>query len=153
MQSLYNEDRYLNNDIESLEYFEERRKKYQLDLITSLEKNREVIKLYDTYLDCIVEELLKYNITNPLSYSLALGYIIKNGILSDDFFEPKETDDEIIGKLGISIVLGKGCCRNVCDMHQDIFKRLNIDTIPFYCNYEKFIFTNNLNKNNLLIIL
>ena len=58
-------------------------------------------------------------------YSIALGYLINKGYLSEGLkFDSKETDKEILGKPGISILQGSGCCRNICDMQKDIFERL-----------------------------
>ena len=134
MKSIYNENRYLNGDRGALIIFDKCREEYKKKKEQSLEDNKELIDNYNIYLDCIVDELLKYNLDSSLDYSIALGYLINKGYLSEDLvFNAKESDKEILGKLGISILLGNGCCRNICDMQDDIFKRLNIDIMPFYC--------------------
>ena len=133
MKSIYNEQRYLY-DIEALEFFEQGRDTYKKYVEDSLEKNKDIIKDYNTYLDCIVDELLKYKFHSSIDYSIALGYLINKGYLSEGLnFDSKETYNEILCKLGISILQGSGCCRNICDMQKDIFERLKIDIIPFYC--------------------
>ena len=134
MKSIYNENRYLNGDIEVLTIFEKSSEEYEKNKEKSLEENKDLIDNYNIYLDCIVDELLKYNLDSSLDYSVALGYLINKGYLSEDLvFNAKESDKEILGKLGISILLGSGCCRNICDMQEDIFKRLNINIMPYYC--------------------
>ena len=146
MKSIYNEKRYLDGDIDSLKYFEKRRKIYNNDKEKSLELNKDVIKYYDIYIDYIVEELLKLDLDSSIDYSVALGYLINKGYLSEGFnFESKVSNNEIIGKLGVSILLGSGCCRNISAMHEDVFKKLNIDIIPFYC-YQGTGFLKGLNK-------
>ena len=146
MKSIYNEQRYLY-DIEALEFFEQGRDTYKKYVVDSLEKNKDIIKDYNTYLDCIVDELLKYKLDSSLDYSIALGYLINKGYLSEGLiFDSNETDKEILGKLGISILHGSGCCRNICDMQKDIFERLNIDIIPFYCFQGNDFFNRGLNK-------
>ena len=146
MKSVYNEKRYLNDDIEAYKYFEQCRKNYSKNQEESLEKNKDIIKYYDIYLDYIADELLKLKLKSSLDYSIALGYLINKGYLSEELnFDSEVTDKEIIGKLGISILQGSGCCRNICDMQKDIFDRLNIIIIPFYC-YQGFDFNKGLNK-------
>ena len=146
MKSIYNEQRYLY-DIEALEFFEQGRDTYKKYVEDSLEKNKDIIKDYNTYLDYIVDELLKYKLESSLDYSIALGYLINKGYLSEGLiFDSNETEKEILGKLGISILHGSGCCRNICDMQKDIFERLNIDIIPFYCFQGNDFFNRGLNK-------
>ena len=53
MKSVYNEKRYLNDDIEASKYFEQCRKNYSKNQEESLEKNKDIIKYYDIYLDYI----------------------------------------------------------------------------------------------------
>ena len=110
MKSVYNEKRYLNDDIEAYKYFEQCRKNYSKNQEESLEKNKDIIKYYDIYLDYIADELLKLKLKSSLDYSIALGYLINKGYLSEELkFDSEVTDKEIIGKLGISILQGSGC--------------------------------------------
>lgn len=146
MKSVYNEKRYLNGDVEAIKHFEQIRKTYKENIDKSLEDNKDIIKDYNIYLDYITEELLKYKLDTSVDYSIALGYLINKGYLSEGLkFDSKETDKEILGKPGISILQGSGCCRNICDMQKDIFERLKIDIIPFYC-YQGFDFKQGINK-------
>ena len=146
MKSIYNEKRYLY-DIEALEFFVQERDTYKKYVEDSLEKNKDIISKYDIYLDYIVDELLKYNLHSSIDYSIALGYLINKGYLSEGLkFDSKETDKEILGKPGISILQGSGCCRNICDMQKDIFEKLNIDIIPFYCFQGNDFFNRGLNQ-------
>lgn len=147
MKSVFNEKRYLNGDVETTEYFEQSRKSYKEKVDKSLEKNKDVIKDYSTYLDCIIEELLKFKLDSSLDYSIALGYLINKGYLSEGLkFDSKQNDKEILGKLGISILQGSGCCRNICDMQKDIFEKLNFNIIPFYCYQGNNFLDRGLNK-------
>ena len=147
MKSVYNEQRYLNDDFSALMYFEKGREAYKKNEENSLEKNKDIIKYYDIYLDYIADELLKHNFRSSLDYSIALGYLIRKGYLSEGLeFNSKVPDKEITGKLGINIVQGNGCCRNITGIHKDIFDRLNINIIPFYCYQGIDIFNNGLNE-------
>ena len=134
MKSVYNEKRYLNGDQESLEYIMELRNEHLKQVHEDYEKYYETISNYDLFLDEIVNELLKYKLDNPLEYSIALCYLIDKGYLSiDNKFKHKESNDEINGRLGINVVSGRGCCRNLADFHKDIFDKMNITSKQFYC--------------------
>lgn len=134
MDSIFNENRYFNNDEEANIYLINKRNEY-LDIKSyEEEKYRASLYYYDIFLDEIASLLDKVNYKNPLEYSIALGFLISNGYLSDCFtFEAGVSDKELTSKYGISIVSGRGCCRNIVDMHRDIFDRLDIDILPFYC--------------------
>ena len=134
MKSIFNEKRYLNGDSESLEEFKLLREEHLEDEAEDFEKYRRTIADYDSFLDELVSELEKYNLTNPLEYSIVLNYILDSGYLSKDCtFKHKESNKEIIGKLGVNVVLGEGCCRNISDFHRDIFDKLELKSVPFYC--------------------
>ena len=109
------------------------RNKINVEKEKSLEKYRELIDYYNIFLDYIIEELLKFDLNTSLDYSIALSYLIKNGFLSNEFvFNPEETDKEIFGKLGVNIIVGNGCCRNISSLHQDVFDKLGFNII--WCN-------------------
>ena len=147
MKSIFNERRYLNDDDYTTKFFEFGREVYNEKIARSLEKYKYIIKEYNLYLDCIVEELLKYNFSSDLAYSIALGYLIKKGYLSNNLeFIPGVNNIEIPGKLGISILLGKGCCRNISEMHRDVFDKLDLPIIPFYCYQGVTLFNSGLDK-------
>ena len=156
MKNIINEKRYLQNDLESISYFNECRKKAEEEIAKSLEENKEAIYLYEKYLDYVTEELLFYNFKNALEYSIALGYLIKKGYLSENIeFKFQESSKEISCKYGISILSGGGCCRNFSDIHEDICKRLSINIIPFYCYEGKNFLDTGLNKpaNHIINII
>ena len=134
MKSLFNEDRYLNDDKESLEFFLRERNIYLKKVQNSRDKYGKAINYYDTFLDVVCAELLKLDLDNSLEYSIALNYLIDKGYLSDNnLFESRVSDFEVLSKLGMSIIWGSGCCRNTSDMHKDVFDKLELKTIPFYC--------------------
>ena len=146
MKSIFNEKRYLKGNLEDIKYFEECRTQYRNNKEQSFEKNKDIFKYYDIYLEYIADLLIKLRLNSSIDYSVALGYLIKKGYLSDGLkFSLEESDKEINGKLGISIVQGSGCCRNICDIQSDIFNILNINIIPFYC-YQGNDFFMGLNK-------
>ncbi len=134
MKSIFNEQRYLNGDTEALEAIYELQKAHLEEELEDMEKYRETIIYYELFLDEVVDELLKYDLNNSLEYSIALSYLLDHGYLSNDCtFKHKVSNQEITGKLGINIVLGKGCCRNISDFHKDIFNKLQLSIQPFYC--------------------
>ena len=134
MKSIFNEDRYLSGDKESLELFLERRDIYLRKVNNSKDRYNRAINYYDSFLDTISDELLKLDLDNSLEYSIALNYLIENGYLSDNHsFESKVSDFEVLGKLGMSVIWGSGCCRNISEMHKEVFERLDLKIIPFYC--------------------
>ncbi|MBR2678557.1 MAG: hypothetical protein IKE63_03990 [Bacilli bacterium] len=134
MKSIFNEQRYLNGDIEALEEIYELQKIHLEEELVDKEKYRETIIDYDLFLNEVVDELLKYDLNNSLEYSIALSYLLDCGYLSNDrTFKHKVSNQEIIGKLGINVVLGEGCCRNISDFHRDVFNKLQLSIQPFYC--------------------
>lgn len=134
MKSIFNEKRYLNGDSEALEEFRLLREEHLEEQAEDFEKHHKIIAMYDSFLDELASELEKYNLTNPLEYSIFLNYILDSGYLSNDCtFRHKESNKEITGKLGINVVLGEGCCRNISDFHRDIFNKFELTSIPFYC--------------------
>lgn len=134
MKSIFNEKRYLNEDDESLEEFRLLREEYLEEKAKDLKKYRKTINRYDTFLDELASELEKYNLTSPLECSVFLNYILDSGYLSNDCtFKHRESNKEVTGKLGINVVLGEGCCRNISDFHRDIFNKLKLTSMPFYC--------------------
>ena len=134
MDSIFNENRYFNNDEEANIYLLNKRNEYLGIKAYEEEKYRDSLFYYDIFLDEIAYLLEKGNYKSSLEYSIALGFLIDNGYLSDNFtFEAGVSDKELTSKYGISIVSGRGCCRNIVDVHRDIFDRLNIDILPFYC--------------------
>lgn len=134
MSSIYNEKRFLNGDIEALEAIYELRKEHLDNINRNAEIYSKAISIYDTFLDEIIDELLKFNLSNSLEYSLALNYLIDKGYFSEsNSFKHKETFEEVEGKLGMSIVTGKGCCRNISAFHKDVFDKLDLYSKLFYC--------------------
>ncbi len=134
MKSIFNEKRYLNGDSEALEEFKLLREEHLEEQARDFKKYRWTIARYNVFLDELASELEKYNLSSPLEYSVFLNYILDDGYLSNNCkFRHRESGKEITGKLGVNVVLGEGCCRNISEFHRDLFKKLELTSMPFYC--------------------
>lgn len=150
MKSVFNEKRYLNGDQEALDYIFELRDDHLAQVYRDTEMYLKTISLYDSFLNELIDLLLSLNLNNSLEYSIALNYLIDKGYLSDSYiFKHKETFEEVEGKLGMSIVTGKGCCRNISAFHKDIFDKLDIYSKQFYC-YEGIMSGVNSYSNHVI---
>lgn len=153
MASVYNEKRFLNEDPEALEFIAELREEHLEEVREDTEAYSKAIIEYEYFLDELADELLKYDLNDSLEYSIALSYLIDKGYLSNDHkFRHRESLEEVHGRLGMNIVSGKGCCRNIVDFHKDVFDKLNISLKPFYC-YEGIRTGSNSYANHVISLI
>lgn len=133
-KNIYDEEVYLNKDEEALNFFITDYK--GKEVVHALEKKLygETIDAYEKFVNKIVGLLQTLDLNNSIEYSLALSRLIKNGFLSYNLeFESKEPEVEIQRNLGISVVCGEGCCRNISDLHNDVLSKLGMYCKQFYC--------------------
>lgn len=151
--SVYNEKRYLNGDQEALDFISELREEYIEEVEDDRENYYEAITEYEDFLNELADELLKYDLNDSLEYSIALSYLIDKGYLSVDHkFRHRESLEEVNGRLGMNIVSGRGCCRNIVDFHKAVFDRLNISLKPLYC-YEGIRSGSNSYANHVMSLV
>lgn len=153
MKNYYNEKRYLNNDIEALNHIKEDSIKYLENINEELDRYNEIKDDYKLFIEEVIDELLSYNLSNSLEYSIVLNYLIDNGYLSiDNLFIHKDTNKELKSLLGISIITGEGCCRNISSIHKDIFDKLSLYDKLFYC-YQGFGNGHNKHANHVINLI
>lgn len=146
-KSYFNDFNFLCEDKETMDFHNIVKNKYKKSIEESIEENKNIIYDYDRYIELIADELMKFKFNSSLDYSVALGYLIDKGYLSDKLnYKTEVAKNEILAKLGISILLGSGCCRNVSDMHKDVFNKLDINSNPFYCYQGVNFFNKGENK-------
>ena len=109
---------------------------------------KEALDKYDEFITRVAEFIRSLGYKNALDSSFCLSYLIHSGFLScNQMFSDKAPTEakEITAKLGISIILGDGCCRNYSSIHRDVFEKLGLSSTNFYC-YQG---TNILNRATL----
>ena len=97
---------------------------------TNAIKYKDLYDNYDDYINTISKELQEANLThNPLEVFANYLILEKNGYISfGNCFTYGNPDFEVIGNLGISIVDGKGVCRNEADNLYHILSSLGFET-------------------------
>ena len=144
-------DKEVNYIVDNIGPIVEQRNKYRYAYEILSDKCSDIIAYYNEFLDELVDELEKYKINNSLEYSLFLNRLIRNGYLSiDNEFKYEESHNEIIPALGLNIILGHGCCRNLSAIHQDVFDKLNIEIKPCYCYYGNVLLCKNKKANHVI---
>lgn len=110
-----------------------------------------IINMYDENVQSYIEflELIAKIVrdiglpNNSISYSKIVSRLIHEGYLSNRSVFVPTTDKtkflDIIGFLGIDVINGYGCCRHTADIHQDIFRELNLCGDRVYCLSESSI--------------
>ena len=148
MRSIYNEDLYLKNYNKVSHFYEKLHDEMKNRCNNEKNNYSNLIDKYDEFILKVVELLKQLNIKSSIEYSLAISYLINEGYLSYDLkFIPLPTNMELINRFGISIISGRGCCRNISDMHNQIFKNLNLYNKKLYCSQKQTPFYNLKNKS------
>lgn len=134
-KSMFNEDNYLNND-SIIKIFEDinidRKQKWDLEKY----KYYKTIDKYKEFIEEVAMFIKKIGYHSVLDCSSIIAFLIYQGYLSNDLsFTDKElnSEKEISCLLGSSIIKGKGCCRNLSQIHKDIFQNLNLESNLLYC--------------------
>ena len=141
MSKYYQEELYLKGDRTSLDTIEKFKKERQDKIDIENIKYEDTIKKYYEYLSLVSKLLQELNLSTSIEYSLAISYLIHKGYLTDDLsFILKNTELDLVSNLGISILTGEGCCRNISDIHYELMSRLGYTTKKIYCNRELLLF-------------
>jgi hypothetical protein len=132
---IYSEKVYLTGNIEARNEIMRRKRRNLNASCYELSMYRAFFKEYEAYIIKICDFLRSLDLKSSIEYSLALSYMVENGYLSitDTFKKEEETQGELLSKFGATILFGKGCCRNITDLHRDVFRILKIFIKRFYC--------------------
>ena len=113
------------------------------------------IKSYNEFIEMIAKFITEFKLeNNSILLSILIRKLLYNGYFSkDNMF--KENDKgpfyDIELYQGMDIVNGKGCCRHLAGFHNDLFKKLNIDSSIIYCyvgNFDTSLNEASLNNAN-----
>ena len=133
-KSLYSEKIYLANDQEAIQYFQEQRRKNLIAREAHRLQYQEIIKNYNRYLLVLRDFMKSLGLNTEIENTIALAWLIKHGYISvDKEFTGTEEKDEILGRYGLSIIEGKGVCRNYSEMAYDEMRLLNYYSKQLYC--------------------
>ena len=155
MKSIFNEDEYLYND-ELINNFVSRQEDHYKQIEEDKKNNIEAYYYYDLFLDKVVALLKDIKFNNSLEYSIALSYLIDCGYLSKDFsFIGEESLLEVKTRLGMSIINGSGCCRNISAIAKEVLDKLNYDNSLLYCHEGSHFFkrTKSLPANHVINLI
>ena len=137
--NIYDERVYLKNDEEALRAFEEKKIKTANKFNEEFVLYKEVYDEYKKFIEQVIKLLKGLNLSSSIEYSIALRYLIEKGFLSNNLkFEFTTSENEIESNYGITIITGKGVCRNLSDFHRDIMVALNEYVKRFFCTDSLF---------------
>lgn len=105
-----------------LEYWKNKNKS---DNELEMQKNEELISSYDSYIKLVSKLINEVSLDNSISKGLIISVLIQAGAFSYDDFKCDNSDDILNSRLGLNIINGVGCCRNVTNFMTDIFKANN----------------------------
>lgn len=134
----YNEVDYIEKkDINAITDLISDRSEYEKIKEDEYRKYRDVIPMYDEYIDLLAKFIRKLPIEkNEISYSIVLDFLIHNGCLSKDgfFIFQKYSIRELRMAQGINVITGAGCCRNTSEFHERLFSKMNLNGKQTYVN-------------------
>lgn len=134
-ETIYNELRYLG-DASIIKMFEAEYRLYRERFDSDKVLYSDEIEKYDDFIQEVAELLYRLGYSSALECSLMISYLIKNGFFSDQqrFIGVEHPNHkEIACRLGATILVGRGCCRNFSAMLKDILIVLHEDVDSLYC--------------------
>lgn len=152
----YDEKVYLNGNEEALSIIKEIKKYYIEQKKFCMLNFKNEIEMYNEFIREVVKFLSSFNITNEIQYSLMISYLTRTGIFSiDDFDFECNLKNELEGFLGLNILYGKGCCRNVSSFFHDVMTSSNKYSEQFYCraSYTKLNFSRIKEANHVVNLI
>ena len=121
----YDESYYLSSFGEDerkiLEYWKEKNKS---DNEIEMVNYSSLISLYDSYIKLVGKLINEISLDNSISKGLMISVLVQAGAFSYDEFEGKNVDDILNSRIGLNVINGIGCCRNVSNFMTDV---LNIN--------------------------
>ena len=136
MKNYYDESVYLNGNGLALDIINSRRTKFANNRACNMYYYEEEIKKYKEFLSKVRELLLEIKTNNSIYNALLISYLTRSGYfsLTDDFELTTKLPYEIDGFLGMNIIYGSGCCRNLSSFFEDVSNQLDMFCKKFYCN-------------------
>lgn len=134
----HNENFYLYSD--QLSIYSENRREMQTKRIEDNNNNPYLICLYEEFIDNVAELIRKMDLERtPAIYTTVLYNLVYNGIFSvtRSYYYDTNLPFELDSHMGLNVVLGKGCCRNITAFHKDVFDTLGEYLKKFYCTAVK----------------
>lgn len=102
-----------------LEYWKE---KNRCDNEIEIKDNLSLISDYDSYIKLVWELINEISLDNSISKGLLISVLLQAGVFSYDEFKYGNVDDVLNSRLGLNVINGVACCRNVSNFMTDIFK-------------------------------
>lgn len=111
---------------------------FNLKVNLNLLKHKEIINLYQKFIAIVANLIKELGLpNNSISYSLVISRLIKEGHLSNkgiiSITQGHGIFKDLYGYFGIDILNGYGCCRHTSSIHQDIFKKLKLNSSYLPC--------------------
>ena len=98
----------------------------------------ELKELYNIVIDNVSGLINEFELKNPVEIYAFYNKILNNGYLSynNSFFKGFCEIDDINNWYGVNVITGKGVCRHIASMLDDIYNKMNINacTTPVYFN-------------------
>lgn len=133
-KSLVNENVYLSNDSVAMMYFTEKQDRYLHEKLDQRLRFNETITEYNRFLLLLRDFVKTLGLNSEIENAVAIAWLVKHGYLSYDkqFSYGKETNREILGRYGISILGGYCVCRNISELAYDILRLLEYYSKQLY---------------------
>jgi len=127
MEIKYYDERYYlskygKTERKLLEYWKE---KHKTESEIEKNDNLSLIFLYDEYINLVGKLVNEVSLDNSISKCLLISVLTQAGVFSFNGFEFGNVDDILNTRLGLNILNGKGCCRNLSHFTKDIFISIN----------------------------
>ena len=124
MEMMYYDERYYlsrfgTTERKLLEYWKERNKS---DNEKEEEMYSSLISAYDSYIKLAGILINEISIDNSISKGVLISLLLQAGAFSYDEFKYGNVDDILNTRLGLNVITGEACCRNVSNFMTDIFK-------------------------------
>ena len=136
MVRFYNEGVYLSGKKEAIDEIEKQKTKFIISSTFNSVYFKDEIQEYIKFLELVKKFLSTFNADNQIQYSLLISYLLRSGIFSigKNFKYTSNLKNELEGHLGLTILSGKGCCRNVSSFYEDL---MGDKADSFYCRLER----------------
>lgn len=135
--------KYLNsNDESTLEVIDSIKSNYDRNRRYNETKHQELIKMYEIIVKETAKFIKSYSNNDEITLCAALSELMWRGYISYNkkmvFTDPIEDAEELEPFLGINVLYGKACCRNISTIFKDImFDTLKVNApVIGNCEYD-----------------
>lgn len=119
----YDERYYLSrfgvSERKLLEYWKEKNKS---DNEVEMAKYSSLISDYDSYILLVSKLINEISLDNSVSKGLIISVLVQAGAFSYDQYKYSNKEDILNSRLGLNVLKGECCCRNVSSFMTNIFK-------------------------------